>query len=159
MPSATAILDRFLHHASILQITGRSYRLRNRQPQADGPVEPKPANVPTGSTAKKRSKQIRKTDRPNQMALVSRSGMNDHSIIIHGSIERADKWRLRTKLRGRAGSVASGSLARVWLGFFNAQGGVSGHLPKGKWKVVLIFIVSPLARSCRHDSPAQPDDP
>jgi DNA replication protein DnaC len=30
VPSATAILDRFLHHAEILTITGRSYRLRNQ---------------------------------------------------------------------------------------------------------------------------------
>jgi DNA replication protein DnaC len=30
VPSATAILDRFLHHAEIIQITGRSYRLRNQ---------------------------------------------------------------------------------------------------------------------------------
>jgi DNA replication protein DnaC len=30
VPSATAILDRFLHHAEIVQITGRSYRLRNQ---------------------------------------------------------------------------------------------------------------------------------
>jgi DNA replication protein DnaC len=29
VPSATAILDRFLHHAEIITITGRSYRLRN----------------------------------------------------------------------------------------------------------------------------------
>ena len=32
VPSATAILDRFLHHAEIIQITGKSYRLRNQQP-------------------------------------------------------------------------------------------------------------------------------
>ena len=30
VPSATAILDRFLHHAEIITITGRSYRLRNQ---------------------------------------------------------------------------------------------------------------------------------
>ncbi len=30
VPSATAILDRFLHHADVIQITGRSYRLRNQ---------------------------------------------------------------------------------------------------------------------------------
>jgi hypothetical protein len=30
VPSATAILDRFLHHAEIIQITGKSYRLRNQ---------------------------------------------------------------------------------------------------------------------------------
>ncbi len=29
VPAATAILDRFLHHAEIIQMTGRSYRLRN----------------------------------------------------------------------------------------------------------------------------------
>ncbi len=30
VPSATAILDRFLHHAEVVTITGRSYRLRNQ---------------------------------------------------------------------------------------------------------------------------------
>lgn len=30
IPSATAILDRFLHHAEIITITGRSYRLKDR---------------------------------------------------------------------------------------------------------------------------------
>lgn len=35
VPSATAILDRFLHHAEIITITGRSYRLRNQGSQAD----------------------------------------------------------------------------------------------------------------------------
>src|SRR2546429_9510568 len=30
VPSATAILDRFLHHAEIIKITGKSYRLRNQ---------------------------------------------------------------------------------------------------------------------------------
>ena len=29
VPSATAILDRFLHHAEMIQITGKSYRLRD----------------------------------------------------------------------------------------------------------------------------------
>ena len=37
VPAATAILDRFLQQADILQITGRSYRLRNTQkPTPDG---------------------------------------------------------------------------------------------------------------------------
>ncbi len=30
VPTATAILDRFLDHAEIVTITGRSYRLRNK---------------------------------------------------------------------------------------------------------------------------------
>ena len=34
VPSATAILDRFLHHAEVITITGRSYRLKGRQPDA-----------------------------------------------------------------------------------------------------------------------------
>jgi DNA replication protein DnaC len=54
VPSATAILDRFLHHAEVIAITGKSYRLRNQGTQpddADG--NPKP---PTGSPAKKKPK-------------------------------------------------------------------------------------------------------
>lgn len=38
VPSATAILDRFLHHAEAITITGRSYRLRN--PPTGKPGEP-----------------------------------------------------------------------------------------------------------------------
>jgi DNA replication protein DnaC len=32
VPAATAILDRFLHHAEIMTITGRSYRLKGKTP-------------------------------------------------------------------------------------------------------------------------------
>jgi len=32
VPAAGAILDRFLHHAQIIPITGKSYRLRNNPP-------------------------------------------------------------------------------------------------------------------------------
>jgi DNA replication protein DnaC len=51
VPSATAILDRFLHHAEIIKITGKSYRLRNQNGQAaeEVPAESKPARAPTGS--------------------------------------------------------------------------------------------------------------
>lgn len=31
VPAATAILDRFLHHAEVIQITGKSYRLSSRE--------------------------------------------------------------------------------------------------------------------------------
>ena len=54
VPSATAILDRFLHHAEVIAITGRSYRLRNRAADSmEAPPAPKPANAPipaAGST-------------------------------------------------------------------------------------------------------------
>lgn len=42
VPAATAILDRFLHNAEVIAITGRSYRLRGRtdkdQPSAAQPA-------------------------------------------------------------------------------------------------------------------------
>jgi IstB-like ATP binding protein len=42
VPSATAILDRFLHHADIVRITGKSYRLRHqgRGGAPEAPIEP-----------------------------------------------------------------------------------------------------------------------
>jgi len=64
VPSATAILDRFLHHAEIVTITGKSYRLRgksedgsaNSSPMAEGPeAKSKAAIPPTGSSGEKAS--------------------------------------------------------------------------------------------------------
>lgn len=60
VPSATAILDRFLHHAEIVTLNGRSYRLRSRsEPTSNGSAasqaaglresDSKPAIPPTGS--------------------------------------------------------------------------------------------------------------
>ena len=50
VPSATAILDRFLHHAELVRMTGRSYRLRrNSTVGGEDPDDSKPANAPTGS--------------------------------------------------------------------------------------------------------------
>lgn len=47
VPAASAILDRFLHHAEIIQLSGKSYRLRNhagnRQQGEDGPHSAKQA--------------------------------------------------------------------------------------------------------------------
>jgi len=75
VPSATAILDRFLHHAEIITITGKSYRLQGHKGHAPpesgepGPAEDddptgsadrdgsKPAKAPTGSNPKKRPPQ------------------------------------------------------------------------------------------------------
>lgn len=69
IPSATAILDRFLHHAELITITGRSYRLQrpgtgpndNQQPADEPPPSigqdsSKPAKAPSGSGQRK-SKQ------------------------------------------------------------------------------------------------------
>ncbi len=61
--TATAILDRFLHHAEILTITGKSYRLNSRKSGSKPAKAPtgsekdeklsKPAKAPTGSEAEK----------------------------------------------------------------------------------------------------------
>jgi len=70
VPTATAILDRFLHHAELVQMNGRSYRLRGRtdasleEPNGSKPAKAppgseegrpssKPAKAPSGSTARR----------------------------------------------------------------------------------------------------------
>ena len=40
VPAATAILDRFLHHAEVIAITGKSYRLRNQARRNKGHKDP-----------------------------------------------------------------------------------------------------------------------
>jgi DNA replication protein DnaC len=51
VPSATAILDRFLHHTEVIAITGRSYRLRNQAATSiEVPATSKPANAPIAAT-------------------------------------------------------------------------------------------------------------
>jgi hypothetical protein len=54
---ATAMLDRLLHHAHIINIRGESYRLKDRLksgirvvPPADIPAEDDPAQRKTGQT-------------------------------------------------------------------------------------------------------------
>ena len=58
VPSASAILDRFLHHAEIITLQGRSYRLRNRlgdnpRPGSESAADSKPASAPTGNRRQK----------------------------------------------------------------------------------------------------------
>ena len=54
VPAATAILDRFLQNAELIQITGRSYRLRGRtaDTKSTDSKRAKPATKPseTGQT-------------------------------------------------------------------------------------------------------------
>ena len=63
VPTATAILDRFLHHAEIITITGNSYRLQHR----DGSNE---AKAPTGS--KKADKGSKRAKAPTGSAAEER---------------------------------------------------------------------------------------
>jgi DNA replication protein DnaC len=50
VPSATAILDRFLHHAVTITITGRSYRLRNQPATGDDASSAATAKSPRKGT-------------------------------------------------------------------------------------------------------------
>ncbi|HQI76564.1 MAG TPA: IS21-like element helper ATPase IstB [Candidatus Latescibacteria bacterium] len=49
VPTATAILDRFLHHAEIVTITGRSYRLKDKASQTEASEESKSKACKTAS--------------------------------------------------------------------------------------------------------------
>src|SRR5262249_51043115 len=51
VPTATAILDRFLHHAQVVSMNGRSYRLKDRPGASveNGAASSKPAKAPSGS--------------------------------------------------------------------------------------------------------------
>ena len=53
VPAATAILDRFLHHAEVITITGKSYRLRNKAAKAAGGEGKNGKDSPAGGTGKK----------------------------------------------------------------------------------------------------------
>lgn len=48
VPAATAILDRFLHHAEIIQVKGRSYRLRHGGRSSEDKDEAGPSDPPHG---------------------------------------------------------------------------------------------------------------
>lgn len=58
VPSATAILDRFLHHAELVTITGRSYRLRNRGGKTEdlSKEEESESRPPKGASERAKSK-------------------------------------------------------------------------------------------------------
>ncbi len=56
VPSATAILDRFLHHAEIITITGRSYRLKDRAGNNNSKKDKTQKDKDSNDSARKKSK-------------------------------------------------------------------------------------------------------
>jgi DNA replication protein DnaC len=56
VPSATAILDRFLHHAEIITITGRSYRLKDRAGNSDSKKDKIQKDKDNNDNGRKKSK-------------------------------------------------------------------------------------------------------
>jgi DNA replication protein DnaC len=73
VPSATAILDRFLHHAEIVTMTGRSYRLRHKAEELAA-VPPKPAIPPPGSEQRKATSQQLTQDDPDSKPAIPPPG-------------------------------------------------------------------------------------
>jgi DNA replication protein DnaC len=64
VPSATAILDRFLHHAEIIPMNGRSYRLRHQAAPTAAAKEEKKAS----SEEEKPTKEAKPSRRPAEEA-------------------------------------------------------------------------------------------
>jgi DNA replication protein DnaC len=56
VPSATAILDRFLHHAAIITITGQSYRLKDRAGNSSTKVDKAQKDKDDNDRVRKKSK-------------------------------------------------------------------------------------------------------
>ena len=87
IPSATAILDRFLHHAEIITITGRSYRLRNQgakdgQPaENDQPSKEKEGKRPRRESAGNPHLRSRKA-LADATARISYKGMNTNWLVL-----------------------------------------------------------------------------
>jgi len=104
VPSATAILDRFLHHAEIIQISGKSYRLRN-QCRADkaSPEDPKPAKVHTGS------EETSESSKPAKVHTGSEPGPTDSKPATPGA-HRLDTAKNRSPSDRPDSEVASDSV-------------------------------------------------
>jgi DNA replication protein DnaC len=64
VPAATAILDRFLHHAEIIEISGKSYRLRNqgRQKELEEDAPPPAPEKAKQATSKGGAHRAKDTD-------------------------------------------------------------------------------------------------
>jgi DNA replication protein DnaC len=74
VPTATAILDRFLHHAEVVQMNGRSYRLKDRPGASPEPSQDsKPAKAPPGS-------EVDRTDSKPAKRPPGRVALDDQAI-------------------------------------------------------------------------------
>jgi len=67
VPSATAILDRFLHHAEVLAFQGKSYRLRNQPPAppSDAADDSSNAAIPPAGSKRKKGGSTPPSDTPD----------------------------------------------------------------------------------------------
>lgn len=92
VPAATAILDRFLHHAEVIQITGKSYRLHHAGSPATDPAQApssKPAKLPTGSEGK--SPRNQRSEKPAQLQS-SASKSDDETRRLKDNFPKPAGW-------------------------------------------------------------------
>ncbi len=86
VPAATAILDRFLEHAEIIQITGQSYRLRNKTAEKSDAEETTPQDTKTNQEKKpKRDAKTGQTQTGNQSP---KTGQSAHRVQGEKSAEK-----------------------------------------------------------------------
>lgn len=80
VPTATAILDRFLHHSEIISVSGDSYRLRDRQragqPANETGQPPNRTKAPTGSGSSKKSSKRTKAPTGSETDKTDRNTTN-----------------------------------------------------------------------------------
>jgi DNA replication protein DnaC len=92
VPSATAILDRFLHHAELIAITGRSYRLRNRVAcSIETSAAPKPANAPISGPGSDEQQTLQ------QQSPVTAKGRGSAGQLPRSRSRRGDKSQTETE--------------------------------------------------------------
>lgn len=98
VPAATAILDRFLHHAELIPMTGKSYRLRNR-----ATAEPTP-----GKDVAAVEPSVIDTEGPEANAdLADRTPLADPDTTIPPTGSQAEKpSRRSTGKRGKVTTTA-----------------------------------------------------
>ncbi len=86
VPAATAILDRFLEHAEIIQITGQSYRLRNRTKEKLDQEDKAQQDAKTGQDEKPR--RDAKTGQKETGNQSPKTGQSAHRVEPEESSEK-----------------------------------------------------------------------
>jgi len=98
---ATAFLDRFLHRAEVIAVTGKSYRRRNQAtPTGPSDEESKPANPPTDSAGRLKQKPARVSQIANCNA------RSDYSTFTPASANLPMRgWRPHSSLGGQSNEI------------------------------------------------------
>ena len=123
VPSATAILDRFLHHAEIVRMAGRSYRLRHQSATEEGRL--KTQNQPKRLPGRKRISRIQNQPKhPSGRKRISRIQNQPNALRVQREWKGRSQDREET-LDSGANSVLLATNARESNRFSQAKQVVS----------------------------------